>query len=58
MLQSLVYLVPSYLANLVIFASGDFEPHLIDVCRGYLRQHLCDQRSIVMVVAKLDLKGA
>jgi hypothetical protein len=58
-LQSLVYLVPSQFANLVIYASAsaDFEPHLINMCGGYLRQHLRDQRSVVVDAAKLDLKG-
>jgi hypothetical protein len=37
MLQSFIYLVPSQEENLVIVASGDFEPHLIDLCRVYLR---------------------
>jgi hypothetical protein len=38
-LQGLIYLVPSQFANLVVYASAstDFEPHLIDVRRGYLR---------------------
>jgi hypothetical protein len=59
-LQSLIYLVPSQLANPVIYASAsaDFEPHLIDVRGGYLQQHLCDQRSVIVEAAKPDLKGA